>query len=154
MRIIQIQTSSDIEDARRLFVEYAESLGFDLSLQDFDAELADLSGHYAPPQNCLLLARVERQAIGCVALKRFDEDICEMKRLYVRPGHRGCGIGRALSQAVIECARRAGYQRMRLDTVLPGDAAMGLYYSLGFENIEPYRYNPMKNVAYLELRLE
>jgi len=153
VRIIQVQTSRDIEDAERLFVEYAESLGFDLSFQDFDAELADLSGHYAPPLNCLLLARVDGHAVGCVAMKRFDEGICEMKRLYVRPGHRGFGIGKALCNAVIEAARQAGHERMRLDTVLPRDAAMGLYYSLGFENIEPYRYNPMKNAAYLELRL-
>lgn len=153
MRIIPVETKRDIEDAARLVAEYAESLGFDLSFQDFDAEIADLSGHYAPPENCLLLARVEGQAVGCIAMKRFDDGACEMKRLYVRAEHRGRGIGRALCEAVIAAARQAGYKHMRLDTVLPRDAAMGLYYSLGFENIEPYRYNPMKNAAYLELRL-
>jgi ribosomal protein S18 acetylase RimI-like enzyme len=154
VRIVQAETSRDIEDAGILFAEYAKSLGFDLSFQGFDAELADLAGHYARPQNCLLLAMVEGQAVGCVAMKRFDDGICEMKRLYVHPEYRGRGIGRALAEAVIEYARQAGYQAMRLDTVLPRDAAMGLYYSMGFENIDPYRYNPMKNAAYLELRLE
>jgi putative acetyltransferase len=104
---------SDLEEIRTLFREYAASLPFALDFQNFDRELAELPGAYAPPRGALLLAR----GAGCVGLRPIDETICEMKRLYVRPSARGTGLGRRLAEAVVAEARRLGYLHMRLDTV-------------------------------------
>lgn len=153
LKIIQAKSGENLEQAKMLFVEYADSLGFDLAFQDFERELVNLAEHYAPPDGCLLLAQVESQAVGCVGMKRFSQNICEMKRLYVRPKFRGRGIGRALAEAIIEKARKIGYNLMRLDMVLPRDAAMKLYLSLGFRDIEPYRYNPIEGTVFMELNL-
>lgn len=140
-------------DARALFLEYAESLGFDLGFQDFEAELRGLPGAYAPPGGVLLLARVAKEAVGCVGLRPLAPETCEMKRLYVRPEARAGGAGRALAEAVIEVGRELGYRRMRLDTVPTMTAARALYRSLGFREIEPYRFNPIPGTSFMELDL-
>ncbi len=153
LRIRQACSDSDIEAARGLFREYAEELDVDLCFQAFDAELAALPGPYAPPSGCLLLALRDDRLAGCTALKGLGGGICEMKRLYVRPAFRGRGIGRRLAVAVLDEARRIGYARMRLDTLVRLAPAVALYESLGFRPIEPYYENPLPGVAYLELDL-
>jgi ribosomal protein S18 acetylase RimI-like enzyme len=153
LTVAQAATDADIELAKTLFVEYADSLGFDLSFQDFDDELRNLPGDYARPKGCLLLATCQGRAAGCVALRPLEEKICEMKRLYVRPEFRGLGIGRALAQAVIERAGKVGYNYMRLDTVPSMAAARALYASLGFEPMGPYRYNPIEGAVFMKLKL-
>jgi putative acetyltransferase len=146
-------TPGDIAEARTLFEEYAASLGFSLCFQDFDRELAELPGAYAPPQGRLLLARVDGSVAGCVAVRPLDGGTCEMKRLFVRPAFHRHGIGRRLATSIIEEGRVAGYTSMRLDTVPSMTAALGLYASLGFVDIPPYRDNPIPGARYLELRL-
>lgn len=154
LRIAEAITDGDIEQAQTLFLEYADSLGFDLSFQDFDEELRNLPGDYARPKGCLLLAAYEGQPAGCAALKPLEGKTCEMKRLYVRPEFRGLGIGRALAEAVIGRAQKIGYNYMRLDTVPSMEAARALYASLGFERISPYRHNPIVGAVFMELKLE
>ena len=152
--LLQAVTAAQIAQARELFLEYAESLGFSLCFQNFDQELAGLPGDYAPPGGRLLLAELSGELAGCVALHKFDDDICEMKRLYLRPKFRGKGLGRILAEAIIAEARKIGYQSMRLDTVgpvMPDAAAM--YLKLGFREIAPYRTNPMPGTLYMELTL-
>jgi putative acetyltransferase len=154
LQIFQAASAAEIARARELFLEYAQSLGFSLCFQNFEKELADLPGDYAPPDGRLLLASFEGASAGCVALHRFDVDVCEMKRLYLRPGFRSKGLGRILAEAVIAEARSIGYSRMRLDTVEPVmKDAVGLYRRLGFYEIAPYRENPMPGTLYLELKL-
>ncbi|HEY5504440.1 MAG TPA: GNAT family N-acetyltransferase [Sedimentisphaerales bacterium] len=153
LKILDAAAGENLEIIRKLFEEYAESSGFDLSFQNFDEELANLPGEYALPTGCLLLAMYQREAAGCVALRRIDKTICEMKRLFVRPQFQRHGIGRALAEAVIERAKKTGYKQMRLDTAPTMDAARDLYESLGFEEIEAYRYNPLKGAIFMELIL-
>jgi len=165
-------TPEDVLAARALFEEYAASLGFDLCFQGFAAEVAGLPGDYAPPGGCLLLAfetdgagharatgagradaaNTER-AVGCIALRPLEPGICEMKRLFTRPGARGAGIGRRLTEAIIADARVRGYGKMRLDTLPSMERARALYAALGFRAIPPYRHNPIPGAAYLELDL-
>jgi ribosomal protein S18 acetylase RimI-like enzyme len=150
----QAETPPQIAQIRDLFLEYAQSLGFSLCFQNFDKELAGLPGDYAPPTGRLLLAEYEGQIAGCVALHKLEPDICEMKRLYLRPQFRGKGLGRALADRIIAEARQIGYQRMRLDTVEPVmKDAVAMYRRIGFCEIEPYCQNPIAGALYMELQL-
>lgn len=150
----QAESPNDIAQARELFLEYAKSLGFSLCFQNFDKELAELPGDYAPPEGRLLLAANDAQLAGCVALHQLSNDICEMKRLYLRPAFRGEGLGRVLANRIITEARQIGYRRMRLDTVEPVMAdAVRMYRKIGFKEIAPYCTNPIAGALYMELLL-
>ncbi|MBV8049776.1 MAG: GNAT family N-acetyltransferase [Acidobacteriaceae bacterium] len=152
--ITQARSDEEIAEARKLFLEYAKSLGFSLCFQNFDEELANLPGDYSPPHGRLLLAKLGDETAGCVALHKLQPDICEMKRLYLRPPFRGKGSGRILANAVIAEARQIGYKFMRLDTVEPVmKDAVAMYRKLGFYEITPYRINPMPGTLYMELQL-
>ena len=154
LAILQAETPLQIAQARELFLEYAQSLGFSLCFQNFDKELAGLPGDYAPPDGRLLLATLENELAGCVALHKLDPKICEMKRLYLRPQFRGKRLGRLLAEHIIAEARQIGYQRIRLDTVEPVmKDAVAMYRRLGFREIDPYRANPMAGALYMELQL-
>jgi ribosomal protein S18 acetylase RimI-like enzyme len=143
----------ELDPVRALLREYERGVGVDLCFQDFDRELAGLPGDYAPPRGALLVAEVEGAIAGCVALRPLEGDGCEMKRLFARPAARGHGLGRALTMAIIEEARRLGYTRMRLDTLPSMREAIALYGRLGFRDIAPYRHNPVAGTRYLELAL-
>lgn len=153
IRISLAEFPRDLPAARKLLLEYAGSLGFDLCFQDFDAELAELPGKFAPPAGRLLLARPNRATVGCVALRPIDDAVCEVKRLYVRPSARGTQLGRRLAERICAEARAAGYRRICLDT-LPGmAAAVRLYTAMGFRPIEPYVFNPLPGAMFLGLDL-
>src|SRR5215472_5373387 len=150
----QAESEHDISQAGELFLEYAEALGFSLCFQNFDQELANLPGDYAPPAGRLLLADYDGQLAACVALHKLEADICEMKRLYLRPQFRGKGLGRILADRIIADARQIGYKRMRLDTVEPVmEDAVAMYRKLGFKEIPAYRPNPNRGTLYMELEL-
>lgn len=152
--IFKVQSPRQLAQARELMLEYANSLGVSLCFQNFDAEMAALPGKYAPPGGCILLAEVDGESAGCVALRQLAPGICEMKRLYLRPRFRALGLGRRLAEEIIAVARPLGYQRMRLDTVEPlMKNAVGLYRALGFREIPAYCVNPMEQTLYLELEL-
>jgi ribosomal protein S18 acetylase RimI-like enzyme len=183
LKIVSAEDEGTVERASALFREYAEALRIDLSFQDFEHEVATLPGDYAPPGGRLLLAALDETGaalmdaaaaserriypaapppcgsqppstyVGCVALRRIDDETCEMKRLYVRPQYRGFGTGRKLAQAVIESAREIGYRNMRLDTLPQMGQAQALYRACGFREIPPYRYNPVAGALYFELAL-
>lgn len=152
--IRQAESGSQIEAVRELFLEYAKSLSFNLCFQSFDQELAGLPGDYAPPDGRLLIATNEHGPAGCVALHKIDDEICEMKRLYVRPQFRGRGLGKILAHRIIAVAREIGYKKLRLDTVESDmGTAIAMYRKLGFREIAPYRVNPIAGALYMELQL-
>ncbi len=152
--ILQAESPEQITAVRGLFLEYATSLNFSLCFQSFEKELAELPGDYAAPGGRLLLAAQGSQLAGCVALHKLEPEICEMKRLYVRPQFRGKGLGRVLAERVVADAREIGYKRLRLDTVEPVMRdAVALYRKLGFKEIAPYRENPIEGALYMELAL-
>ena len=142
---------------REIFQEYADGLGIDLCFQQFDAELASLPGEYQEPRGGLLMARVGGELAGCCALRPLDKadypNAAEMKRLYVRKAFRGFGLGRQLSEAILDTARRAGYACVLLDTLSEMDAARSLYDDLGFAEIAPYYHNPISGAHYLKVDL-
>jgi len=154
IELIEAASEPEIEEVRALFSEYAASLHFDLCFQNFDKELRELPGIYAPPRGCLILGRVEGRTAGCIALKPLGGGLCEMKRLFVRPEFRGKQIGFELAVRVISEARQKHYTAMRLDTIAGRmDRAIALYRSLGFREIAPYYNNPVPNAVYFELTL-
>jgi len=153
MEILAAHEKPFLPAIRRLFEAYAAEIEVDLCFQGFAAELAGLPGGYAPPGGRLFLAQRDNDPAGCVALRPFDDDACEMKRLYVCPAHRGLGLGRELATAAIEAAHAIGYQRMRLDTLPSMQTALGLYRTLGFREIPPYYHNPMPGAVFMELAL-
>jgi len=155
LNIFEANSEQHIEQARTLFQEYASGLGISLCFQNFDTELENLPGDYAPPHGRLFLATENDQLAGCIALRKLeDPGVCEMKRLFVRPEHRGTGLGRHLAARIIDEARKLGYTKMRLDT-LPGrmDKAIALYRSIGFVEIAPYYTNPVEDAKFMELDL-
>lgn len=153
IRALDPASPADVEAARALFAEYAGSVGVDLGFQGFDEELAALPAGYVPPTGVLLLADTGGGTVGCVAVRALDGDACELKRLYVRPGGRGAGLGRTLTEEAIGAARGLGYRLMRLDTLPTMQAAYAVYRELGFREVEPYRFNPVPGTRYLELDL-
>lgn len=153
VQIIAAKTDSDIEAARALLLEYEQSLGIDLEFQGFDREVRSLPGDYAPPRGRLLLALVGGAIAGCVAMRPLSAEHCEMKRLFIRPLHRGSGLGASLASRIIEVARSAGYTRMYLDTLPTMGDAQRLYERLGFSDVAPYRHNPIAGTRFLALEL-
>jgi putative acetyltransferase len=148
------ETPEQIQQVRELFLEYANSLNFSLCFQGFDKELAELPGEYAPPGGRLLLALSDGVVAGCGALHKLAPQICEMKRLYLRPAYRGKGLGRVLCERILSEARQIGYRHLRLDTIEPSMMdAVAMYRRMGFREIAPYRSNPMAGAKYMELEL-
>jgi ribosomal protein S18 acetylase RimI-like enzyme len=158
MRIAPALLDPAISDVRKLFREYSLMPGVVPCLDDFERELASLPGAYSPPGGRLLLAVEDGsasagEAIGCVALRKLEQDTCEMKRLYVRPEFRGKGAARNLVEGLIGEARSIGYRRMVLDTLPSMEAAHKLYRTLGFREIPPYPKNPIPGALFFELAL-
>ena len=153
MTILHANSPALTDEARRLFQEYAADIRVDLCFQNFTEELASLPGKYAPPEGALLLTKQGDQFAGCVALRRLEDQVCEMKRLYVRPAFRGRRIGRELAIRVLEDARQIGYRIMRLDTLAWMKPAITLYEQLGFQRIDPYCYNPQSDAVYMQFDL-
>jgi ribosomal protein S18 acetylase RimI-like enzyme len=153
MRIQEAVSAGDIARVRQLFLEYQSSLDVDLCFQGFREEVEGLPGSYARPSGCLLLAIDGTDAVGCVALRRVTDADGEMKRLYLQPRARGTGLGRRLTERVIDEARRMGYRRILLDTLPSMTRAIELYQALGFVDIGSYRPNPVAGARFLALTL-
>ncbi len=152
--LIRAHSEKDLAEVAELFREYAEWLAIEMSSSKIEKTISEFPGQYGPPDGCLLLARQDGRPAGCVALRRFDDDMCEMKRLHVRPAYRGRSIGKALAAEIIDEARRLGYRKMRLDSIVDRmTEAVSLYRSLGFREIPPYGDHPEGCTLFMELDL-
>ncbi|MDD5028654.1 MAG: GNAT family N-acetyltransferase [Rhodoferax sp.] len=155
--LVNLADSGDMQGVRSLFEEYAHSLNVSLCFQDFDTELAYLPGEYAAPRGALLGALAGGRWVGCCALRPMDSvdypNASEMKRLYVQPDVRGSGLGRMLAEAILDAARKAGYDCVLLDTLSDMECARALYEDLGFVEIPPYYHNPIAGAHYLKVTL-
>jgi putative acetyltransferase len=155
IEIFQAETPEQIKEARALFREYEKWFGLNLCFQNFDEEVANLPGKYVFPDGRLLLASVDEKIAGCVALRKLEEDVCEMKRLFVRPEFQGAGVGISLIERLFEEARLIGYHKIRLDTYPPKmGKAVEIYKSYGFREIPPYYHNPYGEALFMEKDLE
>jgi GNAT superfamily N-acetyltransferase len=153
MEIHIAKTSADFAEGKLLFLEYAESLEFNLCFQNFEQELADIQVQYGAPNGCLLLVKNSKETVGCAGVRRWEGDIAELKRMYLRPETRGQGLGRQLLETALENARALGYSRIRLDTLPSMEPAIALYRESGFTDIPAYRENPFEETIYLEKQL-
>lgn len=142
-----------LDEIRQLFREYANSLEIDLCFQDFEQELESLPGKYAEPEGRLYIAYLDDKVAGCIALRRYDQNSAELKRLYIRNGYRGLGISKRLIQRLLQDALDIGYQSILLDTLDTMKPAINLYSSFGFEEIESYYDNPIEGAKYFKLDL-
>jgi putative acetyltransferase len=155
LTIVPAESPVQLDAVRELLLEYWKNRNLEMYVFNFDQELAGLPGDYAPPEGRLFLAHWDNEPAGCVALRKLEPDICEMKRLYLRPEFRGKGIGRSLAEFIINEGRKLGYARMRLDTIQSNmQEAIALYRQLGFAEIAAYRMNPLPGVVFMELVLE
>ena len=153
--VTEAKSLAEIAAVRELFIEYASWIGFSLAYQNFDDELASLPGKYAGPSGRLLLAHVDEAPAGCGAIRQLEPAVCEMKRLFVKPEFRGCGLGRKLAERLICDACEMGYSTMQLDTVAEKMGnAVRLYQALGFREIPAYYPNARAGTLYFELRLD
>ncbi|WP_430966655.1 GNAT family N-acetyltransferase [Spongiimicrobium sp. 2-473A-2-J] len=147
-------SDQEFEIGKGLFRAYAEELGIDLTFQNFEDELQDIARQYSEPEGSLVIAYSnKKQPIGCFGIRKLDEGICELKRMYIHPEFRGQGIGNLLMKESIRAGNKLGYTKIRLDTLSTMRPAIGLYKSYGFYEIEPYRYNPMEGAMYFERAL-
>jgi GNAT superfamily N-acetyltransferase len=154
IRIIQAESNEHITEARALFREYEAWLDMDLCFQGFEQELNELPGKYRMPDGRLLLAYFDDRLAGCIAMRKIEDGVCEMKRLFVRDGFRGQHLGAHLIETLIDAARKEGYSKMRLDTFPPKmGKAVSLYEFHGFRPIDPYYNNPHDGVLFMELDL-
>lgn len=153
MQIVVVETAEHIDGTRELFREYWESFGFTPCFQNFDRELEELPGMYAGPRGTLGLALVDGGTVGCVAIRPVDDERCELKRLYVRPSHRGKGVGLTLLIWAIAAALSRGYKEMLADTMPVMERALDMYDRIGFERVDAYGNEPTEGAIYLRLTL-
>lgn len=164
LNIYPVKTGKDVEIAKYLqieyidflkekFAEYSNEPWFAPDIARLEQEVGDLPGPYCRPDGCLLLAKTKDKIAGCVSLKSLDKSISEMKRLYIKPESRGLGIGRQLTEAVIEQAAESGYTCIRLLSYQRMQEAINLYKSLGFYEIDPFNDDPIEDVIFMELKL-
>lgn len=153
MEIYRANNSKYITYIQALFLQYAEALNIDLSFQNFEDELKALPGKYSEPEGALLIALEDNEPLGCIALRKIDEETCEMKRLFVKPEYRNMRLGKRLVEEIIKEGKQIGYKSIKLDTLKSMESAVKLYKSFGFKETESYIYNPIKDAIYMELKL-
>lgn len=146
-------TNLEFNDGRNLFQQYANSLNIAIYFQDFSHELISIDKQYNQPKGALLLAYDNKTAIGCAAIREFDRDTAEVKRLFVQTKYYGYNIGMKLLELAFDIAKELDYNKIRLDIRPTMTRAQGFYLALGFYEIPPYGSNPIEETIFLERKL-
>jgi len=150
---IFVSQPNEYKSAMDLFLEYANWLNIDLSFQKFDEELKMLKTMYGPPLGCIILCKHENDFVACVAVRKIDDGVAELKRMYVKPEFQRMGIGENLLKLSISFAKEKGYKTIKLDTLNTMKPAMNLYAKHGFVETDAYYFNPEPTAVYFELKL-
>ena len=154
MEIVEVKLDEDYQIAAQLFKEYSTVIGIDLEFQNFSQEIATIKSQYSRPEGAIFLVYHEKNlASGCFGIRKLEDTICELKRMYLKTELQGLGIGKLMLEKSFECAKELGYQKMRLDTLSTMHAAISLYKKMGFYEIQPYRFNPIEGAKYFEVIL-
>jgi len=146
-----VLNDEEYEIAKDLFREYADELKINLDFQDFDEELESIKQQYKKPYGGIIILKIENKACGCVGIRKFENNICELKRMYIKKDFRGKAFGEQLLIKAIDLSRFLKYHKIRLDTLPTMKQAASLYKKVGFYEIEPYRYNPVPGTKFFEL---
>lgn len=155
MILQEVESDGDYEVAIKLFEEYASQIGVDLSFQNFNDEIRDIKNQYSRPDGLIFLVfNDQNDPVGCFGIRKFEEGIGELKRMYLKDEARGQGLGKRMLKDAVKAGKALGYLKMRLDTLPSMNAAIGLYKSLGFYEIDAYRYNPISGTKYFEISLK
>lgn len=153
MVLKEAETDKEYQTAAKLFKEYAVHIGVDLGFQNFDKEVENIENQYSRPNGAIFIAYNDKTPLGCFGIRKLEDAVCELKRMYLRKEARGHGTGKKLLKKSIELGKELGYEKMRLDTLPTMQSAIGLYEKAGFYEIEPYRFNPIKGAKYFEIKL-
>jgi ribosomal protein S18 acetylase RimI-like enzyme len=153
LEIITCTTDYDFSIAKKLTKDYMEWLGFDLCFQNIDKEFATFDKMYNQPIGCFIYAKYKGDLAGGVGIRFLEDEVCEMKRLYVYTDYQGLNIGLKLCEEIMSIAKTMAYKKMRLDTIAKLKKAIKLYEYLGFYEIDEYCENPDDTVKYMEIIL-
>ena len=153
LTFVNANTQEEYEAAKQLFREYAISINIDLGFQHFEEELDGLKQMYSAPAGGIILCKEDKDFIGCVAIRKIDEEAGELKRMYVKPGNQGKGVGAGLLAQAIILAKSCGYKKIRLDTLNYMLPAIHLYKKAGFHEIPAYYFNPNTTAVFFEMTL-
>jgi len=152
-RVKRATFPQDLDTVLAIYREYISTTSADLAFQNNEQDFLQLAQTYSSPESQIFLGLDEKQILGCAAFKRYTEDICEMKRVYVRPQARGLGLGASLVKQIVQQAREAGYKKICLDVLPEFESAYHLYQSLGFKPHPAITQNPVLGTRYLALTL-
>ena len=153
-KYVPVTSGEEYTEAKKLFREYAALINIDLAFQNFEEELSAINKMYAPPAGGIILCKADEKFVGCIAIRKIEEHICEIKRMYVDPIFQGRGIGKELLEKALQLAKYYNYELIRLDTLNYMEQAIRLYKQYGFYEIEPYYFNPNTTAIFFEKRVK
>lgn len=144
------KSHDDFQRSKEIILEYVKTLDIDLAYMDLPTEFSTMELKYSSPQGVFILAFDGDIVAGCVGIRKIDQQIAELKRLYVRKAYRGLNIGSDLLQKALDVAQQLSYQKIRLEVIPSLQKAKKLYYSFGFNEIPPYFNNQVEGTTYME----
>ena len=130
-------SEEEFSAGENLFNEYSKSIKIDLSFQNFENDLKEISKQYNKPEGGIVLIKHNLEFIGCAGIRKFKDNIAELKRMYIKPDYQGL-------------AKELNYSKIYLDTLSSMKSAVKIYKAAGFKKIKPYRFNPSEEALFFE----
>ena len=154
MEFLRATNEEHYGEAKKLFKEYALFIKIDLAFQQFDLEIKKIREMYSAQEGGITLCRMDEKYIGCVAIRKIEDSIGEVKRMFVQPNFQGLGVGKKLLEKALAMAEECNYSLLRLDTLAHMSSAIHLYKAYGFYEIPPYYHNPNNTAVFFEKKLK